>query len=215
MTLLQVALDMEDRAAALSLARQVAAIVDVIEAGTPLIKHEGIGVVRELRVVAPEKLLVADMKAMDAGGLEATMAFDAGSDLMTVLGCASDATVRAAVAVARQREKQVVADLLNVPDKPARAKQLAALGVDYLGVHTGTDDQALGADPLADLAAIRDAVSVPVIVAGGITVERLPAVLALGPAIVIAGSAIANAPDPVAAATAFRAVVDQAKRGAA
>lgn len=205
MTLLQVALDMQETGAAVALARQVAASVDVIEAGTPLIKHEGIGVVRRLREAVPGKVLVADMKAMDAGALEAEMAFAAGADLMTVLAGASDATIRAAVELARAHDKQIVADLINVPDKPTRGRQLIELGVAYLGVHAGTDDQAAGANPLADLAVLRQAVSAPLIVAGGISLASLPAILALEPAIVVVGSAIANAADPVAAAAAFRA----------
>src|SRR5918994_2154884 len=74
-------------------------LVDVIEAGTPLIKRRGLDAVRALRALAPEQTLVADMKTMDAGALEAKMAFDAGADMMTVLGCAGDATIAAAVRV--------------------------------------------------------------------------------------------------------------------
>jgi 3-hexulose-6-phosphate synthase len=172
-----------------------------LEAGTPLIKRFGLDAIRSLRAMAPSHLVVADMKAMDAGGLEAEMAFEAGADLMTVLGCASDATIAAAVAVARERGKGVVADLIGVPDKVARARELADLGVDYLGIHTGTDDQATGRDPLADLAAVRSAVNAPLVVAGGINEATLPAILAQGPEIVIVGSGILGKPDPFAAAS--------------
>src|SRR4026207_2400214 len=98
---------------------------------------------------------------------------------MPVLACASDATVLAAVEEARPRGKSVVADLIGVPDKPARARPLVDLGVDWLGTHTGTDDQAAGANPLADLQAVRSAVDAQVVVAGGIDERTMPPILGL------------------------------------
>jgi 3-hexulose-6-phosphate synthase len=184
-------------------------LVDIVEAGTPLIKQNGLAAVQALRTLAPDHLLVADMKTMDAGALEAEMAFDAGADIVTVLAGASDATITTAVEVARHRNKYVIADLIGVPDKVTRARQLAALGVTYLGIHTGTDDQAAGADPLADLQAVRGAVNVQLVVAGGINARTLPAILAQAPAIVIVGSGILNQPDPCTAATELREILDQ------
>jgi 3-hexulose-6-phosphate synthase len=146
---------------------------------------------------------------MDAGALEAEMAFDAGADVMTILAGASDATITAAVDVARHRDRAIVADLIGVADKVTRARQLTALGVTYLGIHTGTDDQAAGADPLDDLQAVRTAVDARIVVAGGINARTLPAILAQGPAIVIVGSGILNQSDPCAAAAALRAILDQ------
>jgi 3-hexulose-6-phosphate synthase len=187
--------------------------VDVVEAGTPLIKRHGLDAVRTLRTLAPDHLLVADMKTMDAGALEAEMAFRAGADLMTVLACASDATVSAAVDVARQQGTSVVADLIGVPDKPSRARQLVELGIEWLGIHTGTDDQAAGANPLADLQSVRDAVDARLVVAGGINQRTLPSILACSPAIVIVGSGILGQPEPVAAAASLRAILDQSRAG--
>jgi 3-hexulose-6-phosphate synthase len=188
-------------------------LIDVVEAGTPLIKQNGLAAVQALRTMAPDHLLVADMKTMDAGALEAEMAFDAGADAMTVLAGASDATITAAVEVAKDRGKAIIADLIGVPDKVARGRQLAALGVSYLGIHTGTDDQAIGADPLSDLQAVRGAVDAQIVVAGGITARTLPAILALEPAIAIVGSGILNKPDPVAAAMELRAILDRQQAG--
>jgi 3-hexulose-6-phosphate synthase len=181
--------------------------VDVLEAGTPFIKMYGLSVVERLRALGPGHLIVADMKAMDAGALEANMAFEAGADVMTVLACAGDSTIEGAVNVANERGKRVICDLIGVADKVARARQLAGLGVHMIGVHTGTDEQARGADPLADLAAITDAVDLPVVVAGGINQTTLPAILGFRPAIVIVGSGILSQADPVAAAKALHAAV--------
>ncbi|GIW03701.1 MAG: hypothetical protein KatS3mg059_0321 [Thermomicrobiales bacterium] len=152
--------------------------------------------------------LVADMKTIDAGAHEAELALNAGADLVTVLGCASDATVRAMVAVARARGKDVIADLLGVPDKVTRALELARLGVAYIGVHTGTDERtAGGTGPLASAAAIQAAVPTPLVLAGGIDLCTIGDLLTLGPAVVVVGSAILNASDPVTAAATFQQVI--------
>jgi len=209
MTLLQLALDFINSTAAVELLARVSPAVDIVEAGTPLIKREGIGVLALLRHAAPDKLFVADLKTMDAGAYEAELAFDAGADITTVLGCAGDATVHAVVAVAMDRGRQVVADLIGVPDKRTRARELARIGVHYIGVHTGTDEQAGGADPLPNLALVQAEVATPLVVAGGISLENVGAILALGPAIVVVGSHITRATDPVATAYAFRAAIDR------
>ena len=208
MTRLQLAIDLTPLDDLEATVAPLLPLIDILEAGTPLIKRHGLDAVRSLRRLAPDHTLVADMKAMDAGALEADMAFGAGADMMTVLGCASDATISAALAVAAKSGKSVVVDLIGVPDKVARARQLTALGASWLGIHTGTDDQAVGADPLADLAAVCAAVDVQTVVAGGIAERTLPTVLDLEPSIVIVGSGILGSRDPIAAASSIRAILD-------
>jgi hypothetical protein len=94
---LQLAIDLLSVPDALSLLHKVAPYVDVIELGTPLIKQEGLSVVTDIKAAYPEKLVFADMKTMDAGELEADLAFKAGADIMTVLGTAGDSTIAGAV----------------------------------------------------------------------------------------------------------------------
>lgn len=196
MTQLQLALDTISLESVPALLAATLPYIDIVEVGTPMIKRYGIGAVAQVKALAVGKRIVADTKTMDAGAWEAALAFDAGADMMTVLACASDATLRAALDVARARQRQVVADLIGVLDKPTRARQLAALGVDYIGIHTGSDEQAHGANPLADLAALSQTVSTPLVVAGGISTKTIGAVLAYKPAIAIVGSAITQAHDP-------------------
>ena len=208
MTQFQIALDtilLEDVPALLA---KVLPYVDWVEVGTPMIKRYGIGAVQQVRALAPGKQIVADTKTMDAGAWEAGLAFVAGADVMTVLACASDATIRAALAVGRASGGKVVADLIGVPDKPARAMQLAALGVDYIGVHTGTDEQAQGANPLADLAAVSQAVNTPIAVAGGISPDNIVSIVAYRPAIIIVGSAVTQARNPAAVLERLRGLSD-------
>jgi 3-hexulose-6-phosphate synthase len=90
---LQVSVDLVSLEQALNLLAEVAPYVDIIEAGTPLIKQEGLQVVTIFKQAYPDKLIFADMKTMDAGELKAELAFQAGSDITTVLAIANDATI--------------------------------------------------------------------------------------------------------------------------
>jgi 3-hexulose-6-phosphate synthase len=139
---LHVAIDLLSTADALSLLNKVADQVDVIELGTPLIKQQGLSVVTNVKAAYPNKLVFADMKTMDAGELEADLAFKAGADIMTVLATAGDSTIAGAVKSGKAHNKAVVADMIGVADKPARLKQVKALGVNWVELHAGLDEQA-------------------------------------------------------------------------
>jgi 3-hexulose-6-phosphate synthase len=108
---------------ALAMAVLVAPEVDIIEIGTPLCKAAGMEAVRAMREICPDKLILADLKTPDVGGLEANLAFDAGADMMTVIGGAALATVEQALAVARKRGKEMLMELTGVRDILARATE--------------------------------------------------------------------------------------------
>lgn len=204
MALVQVAIDHLDFTAAVALAEQVAPHVDILEIGTPCIKHNGIALLHELRRRLPGNRLLVDLKTMDAGEYETTPFYAAGADLCTVLGTADDGTIRGAVAAATRYGKQCQVDLINVPDKRARAAEVAALGAHVIGVHTGLDQQASGQTPFADLAAIRGlGLDLVISVAGGIRRETVARARDAGAGIIVAGAAIYAAEDPVSAAIAI------------
>src|SRR4051812_16963376 len=116
---LQVALDVYNLHRALELGREaVAGGADWVEAGTPLIKSEGLNAVRELKKAFPDKPVVADMKIMDTGGMETEMAIKAGASIVTVLGASDDGTIREAVEAARKYGGKIMVDLIAVADKP-------------------------------------------------------------------------------------------------
>jgi len=201
---LQVALD-GDLAGALAVLKAVEPYVDIAEIGTPLIYREGMHAARRIREVFPNLTLLADLKIMDAGEEEAAIAFEAGCDIVTVLGLAQDATVRGAVKAARSAGKQIVVDLIQVADPVARGRELLALGCDYLCVHTGYDAQQGGASPLETLSRLRHELgNVRLAVAGGINTNTIDAVAALQPEIIVVGGAITRAADPAAVAYQLR-----------
>src|SRR6188508_2201229 len=105
---LQLALDRPDLAQALEVVAQAAPYVDLIEAGTPLLIREGIRAVRELRRRYRGRAIVADIKVIDAGEPIAELAFAAGANVVTVLGCASDEVIERVVRSARRYEGTVM-----------------------------------------------------------------------------------------------------------
>src|SRR5467141_270895 len=191
---LQVALDHMHRKRALLAAKEaVEGGADWLEAGTPLIKSEGMEVVRELKKSFPGKTIVADLKTMDTGAFEVEIAAKAGADVITVMGVTDDATILEAVRAARRYGSKIMVDLMRVADKPARAKELEKLGVDYLNMHVSIDEQMIAHTPLQELKAVAAATSIPVAVAGGLNSETVGEALKAGASIVIVGGAIIKA----------------------
>lgn len=142
MTKLQVAVDLLTTADALTLTNKVAPYVDIIELGTPLIKAEGLRAISAIKAAHPDKEVFADLKTADAGFLEADIAFTAGADIVTVLGSAGDATIKGAVEAGQKHGKKVVADLIGVVNRVERAREVVKLGVSFVEIHAGLDEQA-------------------------------------------------------------------------
>lgn len=204
---LQFAIDTLTTEKALELAAAAAPHVDILELGTPLIKSEGLSAITAIKQAHPDKIVFADLKTMDAGELEADIAFRAGADLVTVLGTAGDSTIAGAVAAAAKHGKGVVVDLIGVADKPSRAKQVAALGVEFVEMHAGLDEQAEAGFTFETLLRDGEAAGVPFSVAGGVNVDSIASVQQAGARVAVAGGAIYGAADPGAAAQALRAAI--------
>ena len=209
---LQVALDFVELPRALKVAQAaVAGGADIIEAGTPLIKSEGLDAVRRLREMFPDKTIVADMKTMDAGRVEAEAAAKAGANVMTVLAAASETTIRECVEAGRHYGLEVAADLLGVADPAAFARRAEELGVAWLDVHCAIDVQMTGGDSLALLRELRGATGLTLAVAGGINSETAAAAAQAGADVIIVGGAITKAADPKKATADIRKAIDTRK----
>lgn len=199
--MVQVALDSLDFDVTMSLAEKAAPHIDILEIGTPCIKHNGINMLNALRKRFPNNQILVDLKTMDAGYYEAEPFYKAGADICTVLGAADAGTIKGVVDAANAYGKKAQVDLINVTDKRERAKEIAALGAHIIGVHTGLDQQAAGQTPFADLDMVVGlGLDVQVSVAGGIKPETVGQVVSAGANIVVAGAAIYGATDPAKAA---------------
>jgi 3-hexulose-6-phosphate synthase/6-phospho-3-hexuloisomerase len=208
--ILQVALDFVDLPRALLIAREaVAGGVDWIEAGTPLIKAEGLQSVRELKAAFPDRVVVADLKTMDAGRIEVEYAAKAGAGVVGVLGAASDSTIAECAEAARNYGCKLIVDMIEVPDPATRARRAEELGADYIGIHTAIDQQMRGEAPFATLRRVAEAVTIPVSAAGGINSETAAAAVAAGASIVVVGGAITKSKDATAAAAEIRRALDE------
>jgi 3-hexulose-6-phosphate synthase/6-phospho-3-hexuloisomerase len=208
---LQLALDFVNLEQALRVAREAArGGVTRFEAGTPLIKSEGLQSVRALRSEFPNATVVADMKVMDAGRVETECAAKAGADVVHVLGAASDATLAECVEAARRYDASITVDLVGLESGAAmiaRAHRAQELGAAAVCIHTPIDMQMRGEVPFDDLRSVAAEVSIPVAVAGGINSETAVDAVEAGASVVIVGGAITKAADAAAAAaTILRAL---------
>jgi len=211
--ILQVALDLVHGERALQIAAEaVKGGVDWIEVGTPLIKSEGMEIVRKLKKSFPKHTIVADMKTIDVGGPEVEIAAKSGADVVVVLGVSSDPTITEAVLSARQYGAKVMVDLFNVEDKPRRAREVEKMGADYICVHVGVDEQMVGGSPISELKGLAKAVGIPIAAAGGINSESAPAIVRAGASIVIVGGAIIKAKDVAAAARRVKRSIASGKK---
>ncbi len=197
----QMALDSLDFDATVALATKVAPHVDILEIGTPCIKHNGIELLKTLRAKFPNNKILVDLKTMDAGFYEAEPFYKAGADICTVLGTADIGTIKGVIDVANKYGKMAQVDLINVADKKARTLEVAKLGAHIIGVHTGLDQQAAGQTPFADLALVTSLnTGAKISVAGGVKAATVRQVVDAGADIVVAGAAIYGAADPAASA---------------
>ena len=210
MAKLQVAIDLLTTKDALELAAKIAPYIDIIELGTPLIKNEGIAVVTAMKQAHPDKIVFADLKTADAGELEADIAFKAGADLVTVMGAAGNATIIGAVKAAKAHGKGVVVDTIGYPDRVKRAKEVIELGVEFVELHAGLDEQWTEGYSIQVLIDEAARAGVPVSIAGGVNLENITAVIKSGVKVAVAGAAIYGAEDPAAAAKALREAIDAA-----
>lgn len=212
--LIQVALDSLDFNQTLALAKQTAPFVDIIEIGTPCVKANGIELVKAMKAQHPDKLLLVDLKTMDAGHYESEPFFKAGADITTVLGTADLGTIKGVIDAANKYGKQAQVDLINVSDKAKCAKAVAGAGAHIIGVHTGLDQQAAGQTPFADLSALAAlGLKVKISVAGGIKQSTIQQVVKSGADIVVAGGAIYGAASPADAARELRELANSACGG--
>jgi 3-hexulose-6-phosphate synthase len=194
--LVQISLDVTDIPEAVSTARMaLRAGVDYLEAGTPLIIAEGMNGVRALRQNFPGVPIVADLKTMDGGYLEAEMMAKAGATHVVVMERAHPETVKVVVKAGRDLGIKVMGDNLGARDMVASAKRLEDLGCDYVIHHIGYDERrgivAAGGrcpSPLDQLREIVASVNVPVQAVGGLSAEQAVQTAEYGAQLVVLGA---------------------------
>ena len=212
--LLQVALDLLDLDEALKLASNIAQYVDIIEAGTPLIKSNGIRVVQKLKEAHPDKLICADLKIADAGYLEVKMAALAKADIVCVLADAYDITILETLRAAEEFQVKIIADLIMSRRPAKRLREIDDLKyhdtkLHYCLVHSGLDVQESRHTPLEELeSVIKIQNRPPLAIAGGITKIDIPKLKKYPISIIIIGGAITHAENPSKTAQEIRNLIN-------
>ena len=210
---LQVALDFEILDDALAISKEVAPFVDILEAGTPLIKSEGVRAIRALKDAYPDKLVCADLKTADAGYLEVRMYAKAKADIVTVLADAYNITIEEALRAAHEFHVEIMADLIMSREPSKRLADLIDINykgtkVHYSLVHSGLDVQASRRAPLSELESVVHIRDHPrLAVAGGIRVADISKLLAYPLDIIIVGGGITRAKNQSNAAEKIRKAI--------
>jgi 3-hexulose-6-phosphate synthase/6-phospho-3-hexuloisomerase len=206
---LQVALDLLELKRALQIAQEsIEGGADWIEAGTPLIKSEGMHAIRSMRERFPDAIIVADMKVADTGTLEVEMAAKAGANIVCILADADDSVIAEAVRAGRLYGIQIMADLINVKDPVSRARELEANGVDIICAHVGIDQQMMGKNSIDLLTSISGKIHIPLAVAGGIDAAGAGDAVRCGADIVIVGGWITRSADVTGSTKKIRTELD-------
>ena len=198
-TVVQISLDIVSIPEALATARvALQSGVDWLEAGTPLIIAEGMHGVRALRAEFPDAPIVADLKTMDGGWLEAELMAKAGATHVVVMERAHPETIKMVAKAGRDLGVKVMGDNLGAEDKVAAAKRLEDFGCDFVIHHIGFDERrglaAAGKpypSPLDQLREVVVAVSVPVQAVGGLSVEQAIRTPEFGAPLVVIGAPLA------------------------
>lgn len=201
--IVQISLDVTTIEEALSTAKlAMRAGVDWLEVGTPLILAEGLRAVRELRAHFPDTPIVADLKTMDGGYLEAEMMAKAGANFVVVMARAHEETIRAVCRAGADFGVGVMGDNMACADMVDAARRLEDLGCDCIIHHIGFDERggiaARGKQPptpLDELAEVVAAVDIPVQAVGGLTIDQAIATPDYGAPLVVIGAPLAINPE--------------------
>ena len=206
---LQLALDMLDLQLALDVVSQTQSQVDVIEAGTFLCLSEGMKAIRSLKSLAPEKIIVGDVRIARAGRNIADMAFDAGANWVTVVGEAPLETVEAAVRVAETYKGEIQLEL-NDDWTAEQAKAWRELGIEHVIYHSTSEVESVGSgwsqDGFDTLNKLVD-LGFKVTATGGIHQDVIPSFADIPVFVFIAGRAIVKTTEPLAAARSFQVAI--------
>ena len=194
--IVQISLDLTNIDEALQTAAMaMRAGVDWLEAGTPLILAEGLHGVKKLRAAFPGVPIVADLKTMDGGYLEAEMMAKAGATHVVVMARAHEETIKCVVKAGEDFGIRVMGDNLGCEDMVQAARDLEALGCDYVIHHIGYDERrgiaASGErmpSPLDQLKEVVKAVNIPVQAVGGLSLEQAIQCPAYGAPLVVLGA---------------------------
>lgn len=193
----QVALDAITMDDALTLVQKIYDDIDVIELGSPFVWTHPIQAISDFKRRFSKAKILADYKIMDGGAYCAQLAFDAGADIITVAGVSLDANIQGAIDAAHACGKEALVDMMAVPFELLgdRAGEIEKMGADYICIHRGLG---VTTSPVEHLKLLRNILNkTKIAIAGGINLDTMKEIAPYQPDLVIIGSALAKATDPL------------------
>jgi len=170
----------------------------ILEVGTPLLKKYGVKVIRDLREVAKDIFIVADLKTLDVGRVEVDLAFEETADAVVASGLAATETLNGFIYEAKRLGIYAVVDMMEVKDPVQKLRALKEFP-DIVILHRPIDVEETGETLRWEfIKEMRDAFKDKrflVAVAGGITPETARQALANGADIIIAGRYVTQSRD--------------------
>lgn len=160
----------------------------VIKAESPLIKRYGVEVCQKIHQIRPESIVIADMKTLDTGNLEARMAGDATADVISFSGRAPLKTQERFMEECQKVGALSYMDTTNLPDPVEVIKELS-IKPDIVELQ-GIPDKKL-VQEIKKACGGRALVAV----AGDFEVSKVREVLASGADIIVVGGPITRARD--------------------
>jgi bifunctional enzyme Fae/Hps len=187
----------------------------ILEVGSPLIKRYGLEAVKMLREVAVDSFIVADLKTMDVGNVEADLAYDSTADAAVVAGVAAKETIDKFVYEANRLGMCSVIDMMEVPDPIEKLKSLKAIPkviclhrpIDVERTEDSKSREEVKWDLIPKIRKAFPKEKLLFAVAGGISPQTAPAALGEGADIIVVGRYITQARDVREAATAFLPII--------
>jgi 3-hexulose-6-phosphate synthase len=188
----QFAMDIFDVETCLSHLERIAPEVDIIEVGTPMLLRFGLDAVTAIKKAYPKHEILSDTKIMDGGELEAQYAFDAGADIVVVMGITNIETVQAVIETAKKNSGKSYVDMMCIQDIKSAAKKFIDLGADYVCIHNADDVSNIH----AGLPGLKEAITAVdperVAISGGIKMETIELIKPYRPGILVGGACISK-----------------------
>jgi len=177
----------------------------VLEAGTPLIKKYGARVIHDLREIAKDVFIIADLKTLDVGQVEVDLAYEETADAVVASGLASKETLDKFIYEAKRLGIYAVVDMMDVKN-PLDTLRALDVPPDVVTIHRGIDEEHGGLTRWELIREIKTTFAgkkILVAVAGGIEPSTAPKALESGADILIVGRYITQSKDIERAARDF------------
>lgn len=177
----------------------------LLEAGTPLVKKFGVGVVSKIRKLRKDAFIIADLKTLDVGRIEVKMAADETADAVAISGLGTKESIEKAIHEATKQGIYSILDMMNVEDVVEKLSDLK-FKPDIVLLHRSVDVETSAAErgekieevtKWGNIAQIKEILGEGklIAVAGGITPDRVNEAITNGADIIVVGRYITGSRD--------------------